>query len=196
MAAAAKENEQLKMLEPLAIRTMSKAEYSSENIGHYGLGFQYYSHFTSPIRRYSDVLTHRILFKNLEHKTERVDKDALEQMCKHISIQERNATQAERESIKYKQVEYMEDQIGNTFDGRISGMIEKGIFVELLDSKAEGLIKFSSLTENYDVADSRLVATGRRTGDEIKMGDRVQVKVLGTNIDNRLIDFELLEMNN
>jgi ribonuclease R len=88
----------------------------------------------------------------------------------------------------------MEDQIGNTFDGRISGMIEKGIFVELLDSKAEGLIKFSSLTENYDVADSRLVATGRRTGDEIKMGDRVQVKVLGTNIDNRLIDFELLEM--
>tara|TARA_B110000483_G_scaffold90953_1_gene112313 strand:- start:102 stop:2318 length:2217 start_codon:yes stop_codon:yes gene_type:complete len=196
LAAAAKENEQLKMLEPLAIRTMSKAEYSSENIGHYGLGFQYYSHFTSPIRRYSDVLTHRILFKNLEHKTERVDKDALEQMCKHISIQERNATQAERESIKYKQVEYMEDQIGNTFNGRISGMIEKGIFVELLDSKAEGLIKFSSLTENYDVADSRLVATGRRTGDEIKMGDRVQVKVLGTNIDNRLIDFELLEMNN
>ena len=193
LADAAKENEQLKMLEPLAIRTMSKAEYSSDNIGHYGLGFEFYSHFTSPIRRYSDVLTHRILFKNLEAKIERVNKEALEQKCKHISSQERNATQAERESIKYKQVEYMEDQIGNTFEGRISGMIEKGIFVELLDSKAEGLIKFTSLAENYTVADSRLVATGRRTGDEIKMGDRVQVKVLGTDIDNRLIDFELLE---
>ncbi len=193
LADAAKENEQLKMLEPLAIRTMSKAEYSSDNIGHYGLGFEFYSHFTSPIRRYSDVLTHRILFKNLEAKIERVNKEALEQKCKHISSQERNATQAERESIKYKQVEYMEDQIGNTFEGRISGMIEKGIFVELLDSKAEGLIKFTSLAENYTVADSRLVATGRRTGDEIKMGDRVHVKVLGTDIDNRLIDFELLE---
>lgn len=193
LADAAKENEQLKMLEPLAIRTMSKAEYSSDNIGHYGLGFEFYSHFTSPIRRYSDVLTHRILFKNLEEKTERVNKEALEQKCKHISSQERNATQAERESIKYKQVEYMEDQIGNTFEGRISGMIEKGIFVELLDSKAEGLIKFTSLAENYTVADSRLVATGRRSGHEIKMGDRVQVKVLGTDIDNRLIDFELLE---
>ena len=87
----------------------------------------------------------------------------------------------------------MADQIGNTFDGRISGMIEKGIFVELLDSKAEGLIKFGSLAENYTVADSRLVATGRRTGHELKMGDRVTVKVLGTDIENRLIDFELLE---
>ena len=172
---------------------MGYVEYSSENIGHYGLGFEYYSHFTSPIRRYSDVLTHRILFKNLEGKTSRVDKEALEQKCKHISSQERNATQAERESIKYKQVEYMEDQVGNTFDGRISGMIEKGIFVELLDSKAEGLIKFSSLAENYVVADSRLIARGKRSGHEMKMGDRVQVKVLGTDIDNRLIDFELLE---
>ena len=193
LAEAAKENEQLRMLEPLAIRTMSKAVYSSDNIGHYGLGFEFYSHFTSPIRRYSDVLTHRILFKNLEGKIKRVDKEALEQKCKHISSQERNATQAERESIKYKQVEYLADQIGNTFDGRISGMIEKGIFVELLDSKAEGLIKFSSLAENYTVADSRLIATGRRTGHEIKMGDRVTVKVLGTDIENRLIDFELLE---
>lgn len=196
LAEAAKENEQLKMLEPLAIRTMSKAEYSSDNIGHYGLGFEFYSHFTSPIRRYSDVLTHRILFKNLKGKTKRVDKAALEQKCKHISSQERNATQAERESIKYKQVEYLEDQIGNTFEGRISGMIEKGIFVELLDSKAEGLIKFSSLAENYTVSDSRLVATGRRSGYEIKMGDRVQVKVLGTDLENRLIDFELLEEEN
>ena len=139
------------------------------------------------------MLAHRLLEQNLG-ETYRTDKGELEAKCRHISGQEKKAAEAERESVKYKQVEYMEDQIGNTFDGRISGMIEKGIFVELLDSKAEGLIKFSSLTENYDVADSRLVATGRRTGDEIKMGDRVQVKVLGTNIDNRLIDFELLEM--
>lgn len=192
LADAAKENEALKMLEPLAIRTMSKAEYSSENIGHYGLGFEYYSHFTSPIRRYSDVLTHRILFQNLADKTKRVDKEALEQKCKHISAQERKATDAERESIKYKQVEYIMDRIGQTFEGRVSGMIEKGIFVELLDSKAEGLIKFSDMEENYTVADSRLIAVSRR-GTEIKMGDRLFVKILAADIEARQIEMEIVD---
>lgn len=193
LSEAAKKDEQLKMLEPLAIRTMAKAEYSPDNIGHYGLGFEFYSHFTSPIRRYSDVLTHRILYQNLGKETKRVDKAKLDQMCKHISAQERKATDAERESIKYKQVEYISDHIGKVFEGRISGMIDKGIFVELIDSKAEGLIKFSALSESYNVADSRLVATGKRTGHEIRMGDRVHVKVLDTDMESRQIEFKLIE---
>lgn len=114
-------------------------------------------------------------------------------MCKHISAQERKATDAERESIKYKQVEYISDHIGKVFEGRISGMIDKGIFVELIDSKAEGLIKFSALSESYNVADSRLVATGKRTGHEIRMGDRVHVKVLDTDMESRQIEFKLIE---
>ncbi|NJL75215.1 MAG: RNB domain-containing ribonuclease [Saprospiraceae bacterium] len=122
----------LKILEPLAIRTMAKAEYSANNIGHYGLGFQYYSHFTSPIRRYSDVLAHRILFSNLNGATERVGKEKLEHQCKYISKQERKANEAERESVKYKQTEFMKKHLGEVFEGVISGLIDRGIFVETL----------------------------------------------------------------
>ena len=183
----------LRLLQPLAVRTMAKAEYSANNIGHYGLAFDFYSHFTSPIRRYSDVLSHRILEKNLDGQEWRVDKSELEDMCRHISKQERNAMQAERESIKYKQVEFMEKHVGEVFDGLISGMIDRGFFVELVANKCEGMISFEMLTEPFDIDESRLFAKGKRTGRMIKMGDTVKVKILRTDLARRQIDMELVE---
>lgn len=183
----------LKVLEPLAIRTMAKAEYSSDNIGHYGLGFDYYSHFTSPIRRYSDVLAHRILHDNLGGKTKRVNKEKLELKCKHISRQERKATDAERESTKYKQVEFMKAHIGDTFEGVISGIIERGIFVETVNSKCEGMIPFERMNERFDVGSGRLKVTGRRSGRVMKMGDTIRVRIVGADLEKRRIEMELVE---
>lgn len=192
LAKEARTNEALRMLEPIAIRTMSKAVYTTDNIGHYGLGFLNYSHFTSPIRRYSDVLVHRLLEKNLED-TYRTNKEDLETKCKHISSQERKAMGAERESIKLKQVEYVDQYIGQTMDGRISGMIERGIFVELIESKAEGMIGFDRLGDAFEIGDSRLKAVGKRTGKVLKMGDNVRVKILSTDLARRQIEMELVE---
>jgi ribonuclease R len=170
---------------------MSKAEYSTNNIGHYGLAFDNYSHFTSPIRRYSDVLAHRILEQNLDGKTLRVDKENLEERCKHISLQERKAMSAERESIKYKQVEFMAKHVGEVFDGYISGMIDRGIFVELKDSKCEGMVGFESMRESFDVEEGRLRAKGFKTGRVLKMGDLVKVRIRATDLGKRQIDMEL-----
>ena len=189
----AQEDEQYKLLQPLAIRTMSKAEYTSNNIGHYGLAFEHYTHFTSPIRRYSDVLVHRLLAKNLKG-THRTDKAQLEAKAQHISLQERKATEAERESIKYKQAEYILDHIGDEFDGVISGMIDKGVFVELVDSKAEGLITFDKFDEPFEVADSRLHARGKRTGTMITMGQKIRVKITDADLETRLIDMSVVEL--
>lgn len=189
----AEENPAFKLLQPIAIRTMAKAEYSTENIGHYGLAFDFYSHFTSPIRRYSDILAHRILLMNLEGRTTRVDKERLKEQCKHISAQERKAMDAERESIKYKQVEFIQKHIGKVFDGYISGMIDRGFFVELADSKAEGMVGFDSLNEPFDMADSRLRAKGMRSGKVIKMGDPVKVQIIGTDLDKRQIEMKMVE---
>ncbi|MBU6342061.1 MAG: ribonuclease R [Bacteroidetes bacterium] len=183
----------LKLLEPLAIRTMAKAVYSSKNIGHYGLGFTHYSHFTSPIRRYSDVLAHRILERNLDGKVYRVDKTKLEEQCKHISSMERKAADAERESIKYKQVEYTKRFVGQTLTGTVSGMLERGFFVELPDSRAEGMVEFRGLSENYTIEDGNLRAHAKRSGNSIKIGDRVQVRVVSTDLQKRQIDLELVE---
>ncbi len=191
LAKAAKKDPALKMLEPIAIRTMSKAEYTSVNIGHYGLGFGYYSHFTSPIRRYSDVLTHRILEKNLTGLI-RVNKVNLEEKCKHISLQERKAMAAERESVKYKQVQFMEDHIGKEFNGIISGMIDRGIFVELEHIKAEGLIGFDKLGDAFDIGEGRLKAVGLRTKKVFKMGDLVRVRIISTDLLKRQIEMEIL----
>ena len=191
LAKAARKDEALRMLEPIAIRTMAKAEYTSDNIGHYGLAFEFYSHFTSPIRRYSDVLTHRILYKNLEG-IDRVKKDVLEEKCKHISAQERKAMTAERESVKYKQVEYIEKHIGEEFSGYISGIIDRGIFVELNENKCEGLVGFDTLDDAYEIDDSRLKVTGIRTKKVYKMGDRVTVRIVSTNIAKRQIEMEMV----
>ena len=189
---AAQKDEGLKLLLPLAIRTMAKAIYTTENIGHYGLGFENYTHFTSPIRRYSDVLVHRILYDNLE-KVNRDSKPPLESMCNHISEQERNASKAERSSIKYKQVEYMSTKVGLVFDGVISGMIDKGIFVEIVGVGAEGLIPFSRFSDSFQVEESRLKAKGKNTGQLIKMGDHIKVKLIEVNLEMRQIEMEIFE---
>lgn len=189
----ARTDDRLKVLEPLAIRTMAKAVYSSNNIGHYGLGFTHYSHFTSPIRRYSDVLAHRILERNLDGKTYRVDPAKLEEQCKHISNQERKAAEAERESTKYKQAEYLSTRIGETFDGIISGIIERGFFVELAGSKAEGLVDFKYMDDTYTLEEGNLRVTGRRSKRSFKMGDRVKVRVAAVDLAKRQVEMELEE---
>ncbi|MBL7807306.1 MAG: ribonuclease R [Saprospiraceae bacterium] len=189
----ARTDDRLKVLEPLAIRTMAKAVYSAENIGHYGLGFSHYSHFTSPIRRYSDVLAHRILERNLDGKTYRIDAAKLEEQCKHISNQERKAADAERESTKYKQAEYLSKRIGESFTGVISGIIDRGFFVELMDSRAEGLVDFKYLDDTYTVEEGNLRATGRRYKRSFKMGDKVQVRIAAVDIAKRQVEMELVE---
>jgi ribonuclease R len=193
LGAAAKENEMLKMLEPLAIRTMAKAVYTTDNIGHYGLGFDFYTHFTSPIRRYADVLVHRVLEANLAGKPKRWNKQALEDQAVHISAQERKAMTAERESIKYKSVEFMQGKEGEIFDANISGMIDKGIFVQLKESKAEGLILFSDFNESFELSDSKLKAVGLRSKRVLSMGMELRVKLIDTDLHARQLDFELVE---
>lgn len=188
----AEKNPALDLLAPLAIRTMAKAEYSTYNIGHYGLAFEFYTHFTSPIRRYADVLVHRILEANLGQEDFRTGKEELEERCKHISLQERKAMDAERQSIKYKQVEFMEKHIGEEFNGLISGIIERGFFVELEGNKCEGMVPFETLNEPFEVPEGRLSATGLRSGRRLTMGDRIRVKIVNTDLQKRQIDMRLV----
>ena len=188
LAHKAKTDDSYKLMMSMAIRTMSKAVYSTENIGHYGLRFEHYGHFTSPIRRYSDVLVHRILEKNLLGKAHRKDKNKLEARCLHISKQERKAMEAERDSIKYKQVEYISEHVGKTFEGIVSGMIDRGIFVELSDSKAEGMVSFDSMRDKYVMADGRFKAVTRNGKKTLKIGDKINVKVLSADLKERRIE--------
>ncbi|MEM1325106.1 MAG: ribonuclease R [Bacteroidota bacterium] len=193
LAKQALTDDSLKVLEPLAIRTMAKAEYSTDNIGHYGLGFEYYSHFTSPIRRYSDVLAHRILFHNLDGRTKRVNKEKLEAQCEYVSRQERRATDAERESIKYKQAEFMKNHIGEVFEGRITGIVDRGLFVETLQARCEGLVLFEKLSERFEVGRGNLTVRGRLSGDVYKMGDTVKVVIVGVDMKKRRIEMDMVE---
>ncbi|MDX2133957.1 MAG: ribonuclease R [Saprospiraceae bacterium] len=190
---AAQKDERLKPLMPLAIRTMAKAVYSTNNIGHYGLGFSHYAHFTSPIRRYSDVLAHRILERNLDGRTWRADKEKLEEQCKHISSQERKAADAERESIRYKQAEYLSSRVGQVFTGVVNGFIDRGFFVELADTKAEGLVDFKYLDDTYVLDPGNLRARGRRYGKIIQIGDRVAVRIAAVDLQKRQVDMEWTE---
>lgn len=185
-------NPVLKLLEPLAIRTMSKAIYSTDNIGHYGLGFEYYTHFTSPIRRYSDVLVHRILYRNLT-EIYREDKTRLEQMAKHISDQEKKAAESERESIKYFQTLYISRFVGQEFEGIISGIIEKGLFVQLAESKVEGMVTFAGMGDMFTVAESRLKAWSRISKTEFTIGQSVKVRIVAADPETRRTDMELVE---
>lgn len=191
LARAAEECEALKILEPIAIRTMAKAEYHTINIGHYGLAFAHYAHFTSPIRRYADVLVHRILEENLR-AIKRYDREELQKKCSHISSQERKAQKAERNSIKYKQAEYLEKHVGEVFEGYVTGLIDRGIFVQLKEIMAEGLVGFDKFSEPFDLDEGRLRATGRKTGRMIKMGDQVIVRILGADPSKRQIELQMV----
>lgn len=190
LAEASKEDEKLRLLEPLAIRTMAKAVYTTNNIGHYGLAYEFYTHFTSPIRRYSDVLVHRILDANLSG-VHREDKSNLEARCKHISDRERAAMTAERESIKYKQMEYLKDKVGQEFDGVISGVIESGIFVELEESRAEGLIQFRNMQGGFYM--TAPYTAGSRTGESYHIGQSVTVRIKKIDMNSRQMDLEMVE---
>jgi ribonuclease R len=178
------------VLEQLGIRTMAKAVYTTENIGHYGLGFEHYAHFTSPIRRYPDILVHRVLEQVLADDI-RIDKK-MEEKCRHSSERERAAMEAERAGNKYKQVEYMRDFLGEEFDGVISGVAGFGFWVETVEHKCEGMVSIASLSD-YD--DFRLVQedyclVGARSGRKFRMGDRVRIKVIAANLEKRQLDYE------
>jgi ribonuclease R len=178
------------VLEQLGIRTMAKAVYTTENIGHYGLGFKHYCHFTSPIRRYPDVLVHRILFDVLNNKIEPEKK--LEQKCKHCSEKERSAMEAERAANKYKQVEYMKEFLGEEFEGVISGVASFGFWVETIDHKCEGLVSVNSLLtyDEFRHVESDYSLVGMRSGRKFNMGDKVRIKVVAANLTKRQLDYE------
>ena len=182
------------VLEQLGIRTMAKAVYSTQNIGHYGLAFDFYCHFTSPIRRYPDVLVHRVLQTVLDNKPV-VDKK-MEEKCKQSSDRERAAMECERASNKYKQVEYMRDYIGDTFEGVVSGVSSFGFWVETVAHKCEGLVSIVGLSEFDDFRhiESDYSLVGKRSGRSFKMGDKVFIKVIAANLDKRQLDYEWVQV--
>ncbi len=180
------------VLEQLAVRTMSKAVYTTENIGHYGLAFDFYTHFTSPIRRYPDVLVHRLLEFYLEGKSG-VDQDLLEEQCKHSTQMEIKASEAERASIKYKQVEFLQDKIGEVFDGLISGVTEWGLYVEIVENKCEGMIRLRDLADDfYEFDDSNYCVIGSRTKRKYTLGDSVKVEVMRCDLLRKQIDLRMI----
>lgn len=179
------------MIETLAIRTMAKAAYSTENVGHYGLAFDYYSHFTSPIRRYPDVMTHRLLQRYLDGGRS-ANADKYEEFCKHCSEMEQVASNAERASIKYKQVEFMSDKLGQNFMGTISGVTQWGFYVELNDTKCEGLVSMTELEgDYYEFDEENYCIVGRHHRKVYQLGDQVLVKVAKANLVARQLDFAL-----
>lgn len=183
-------------LSTLAIRSMAKAAYTTENIGHYGLGFDYYTHFTSPIRRYPDMMVHRLLDRYLGGARS-VNVEKLEEQCKHSSEMEQLAANAERASIKYKQVEYMNDHLGEVYDGIITGVTEWGLYVELKDNKCEGLVPVRDLEDDYyDFDERNYMLVGRRRGNRYRLGDEVKVQVARAALDRKQLDFVIVDEKN
>jgi len=181
------------IIEQLAIRSMAKAKYTTEPVGHFGLAFEHYTHFTSPIRRYPDVMVHRLLQRYLDGaKSEHAE--SIEKLCLHSSEREKRAATAERASIKFKQVEFMQSRLGEDFEGVISGVTEWGLFVEIVETKCEGLVRITDLDDDfYDFDSKQLVIVGRNNKRRFTLGDKVFVKVVKTDIDRRTIDLLMVE---
>jgi ribonuclease R len=193
MLAAVQGQPEQHVLESLGIRTMAKAIYTTENIGHYGLGFDDYCHFTSPIRRYPDVLVHRILDQCLRKDIRPIKN--LEQLCRHCSAQERSAMDAERAGNKYKSVEFMQQYVGEEFEAVISGVSGFGFWAETVDHKCEGLVTIQSLRELdfFDLLEAEYALVGENTGLRFRIGDRVKIRVDAANLDKRQLDYSLVE---
>ena len=184
---------ELAAIQILALRSMAKACYSTDNIGHYGLAFRFYTHFTSPIRRYPDLMVHRLLAKYMAGADSQ-DLDYYTQQCKHASEREVVAAEAERESTKYKLVEFMQDKIGQEFDGHVSGITEWGIYVEIEPTKIEGMVPYRTIRSDFfDYDPDNYRAVGRRTKRKIRLGDPLRIRVKGTSLEQKLLDYELVE---
>ncbi|MBX4210551.1 RNB domain-containing ribonuclease, partial [Candidatus Parcubacteria bacterium] len=181
------------LIKTAAIRSMAKAVYSTKNIGHFGLAFQYYTHFTSPIRRYPDLLVHRVLDKYLSEGTVNAAEFArYEKLASDASQKEIAAADAERTSIKYKQVEYMSERIGQEFEGVISGVTEWGLYVEEVETKCEGMIKVRDLTDDFYMLDEKNYAlVGQKTKNKFSLGDTVKFKVVSADLERKTLDYSL-----
>ena len=182
-----------KLIETVALRAMMKAKYSTHNIGHYGLAFDYYTHFTSPIRRYPDTMVHRLLTK-YQDGARSANQQKYEELCEHCSDMELVAQQAERDSVKYKMVEFMEDKIGNTYDAHISGIQSYGIYCEIDENHCEGMVPMRDLDNDYyDFDERNYCLVGRRHHHKYQLGDPIRIKVARANLEKRQLDFALAE---
>ena len=188
----AKGTQEYEMLSKLSIRTMARAVYSTENIGHYGLAFPFYTHFTSPIRRYPDLMVHRLLDRYLA-KGNSVNQKEFEEYCEHCSQMEQKATEAERTSVKYKQAEFLSDKVGQEFEATISGICKWGVFAELKDSHCEGLISMRKFNDDfYYIDEENYTLVGLHHGHDYRFGDTVRVRVAGVDMERRQMDFDIL----
>ena len=182
------------LIKTASIRAMSKAIYSTANIGHFGLAFDYYTHFTSPIRRYPDLMIHRLLLRFLQKGQIEQDEVAkYQRLAEDASERELEAADAERTSIKYKQVEYMSELVGQEFDATVSGVSEWGVYVEEVNTKAEGMVKLRDMKDDFYELNEKLYAiTGKNTGKIYSLGDKVRVKLIASDPDRKTLDFNFI----
>ena len=193
LLAASKGKPENAAFEEIALRSMAKACYSTDNIGHYGLAFNFYTHFTSPIRRYPDTMVHRLLTVYLDGG-DSASKPYYEEECRHASERELVAADAERTSVKYKLVEYMQDKVGIEFNGHVSGITDWGMYVQIEPTRIEGMVPLREIRSDfYEFDEARYRLVGRRTRKTIRLGDPVRIRVKDANLEQRLLDFELVE---